>query len=48
MGSMAPDPVYRVWGAGVHEPKGWDGVRSFYEHRLLEGERLFWRSTSST
>ncbi len=42
MASMAPDPVYRVWGAPESmSPKGWDGVRSFYERRLLEGERFF-------
>jgi hypothetical protein len=42
MASMAPDPVYRVWGAPESmSPVGWDGVREFYERRLLEGER-FW------
>ena len=42
MGSMAPDPVYRVWGAPESmSPRGFGGVREFYERRLLEGER-FW------
>jgi SnoaL-like domain len=42
MASMAPDPVYRIWGAPESmSPRGFEGVREFYERRLLEGER-FW------
>jgi hypothetical protein len=42
MASMAPDPVYRVWGAPPSmSPVGYATVQEFYERRLLEGER-FW------